>query len=59
MQQGKVIEMIVNDFKNLGYNVDYRVLKASDYGVPQHRERIVIIGNRLVIFNIYYKSQAA
>jgi len=51
MQQGKVIEMIVNDFKSLGYKVDYRVLKASDYGVPQHRERIVIIGNRLGLKN--------
>jgi DNA (cytosine-5)-methyltransferase 1 len=51
MQNGKVIEMIVNDFKSLGYNVDYKLLKASDYGVPQHRERVIIIGNRLGIKN--------
>jgi len=51
MQNGKVIEMIVNDFKSLGYEVDYKLMKASDYGVPQHRERVVIIGNRLGIKN--------
>jgi DNA (cytosine-5)-methyltransferase 1 len=51
MQQGKVLEMIISDFRKLGYNVDYKVLKASDYGVPQNRERVVIIGNRLGLEN--------
>ena len=53
MQKGKVFEMILEDFKALGYNVDYRVLKASDYGVPQNRERVVIIGNRLGLENLF------
>lgn len=53
MQKGKVLEMILNDFKSLGYKVDYRVLKASDYGVPQNRERVVIIGNRLGLENLF------
>ena len=53
MQKGKVIEMIVNDFKKLGYSVDYKVLKASDYGVPQNRERVFIIGNRLGLKNSF------
>lgn len=53
MQKGKVIEMIVNDFKELGYDVDYKVLKASEYGVPQHRERVFIIGNRMGLKNRY------
>ena len=47
MQKGKVIEMIVNDFKELGYDVEYKLLKASDYGVPQNRERVIIVGNRI------------
>lgn len=55
MQQGKVIQMIVDDFRSLGYNVEYRLLKASDYGVPQHRERVVIIGNRLGLNNPFPK----
>jgi DNA (cytosine-5)-methyltransferase 1 len=55
MQQGKVIDMIVKDFRSLGYKVDYKVLKASDYGVPQHRERVVIMGNRLGLENPFPK----
>jgi DNA (cytosine-5)-methyltransferase 1 len=51
MQKGKVLEMIISDFRKLGYDVDFRVLKASDYGVPQNRERVVIIGNRLGLEN--------
>jgi DNA (cytosine-5)-methyltransferase 1 len=53
MQKGKVIEMIVKDFKSLGYDVSYKLLKASNYGVPQNRERVIIIGNRIGVENIY------
>lgn len=56
MQKGKVIEMIVNDFKEIGYEVSYKVLKASDYGVPQNRERVFIIGNRLGLNNPFPKK---
>lgn len=47
MQKGEVLKMILNDFKSLGYDVDWYLLKASDYGVPQNRERIFIIGNNI------------
>lgn len=47
MEDGKVFKMIKTDFENLGYNVDAKVLNAAEYGVPQARERIVIIGNRI------------
>ena len=53
MQKGKVVQMIINDFKELGYLVDYKLLKASNYGVPQNRERVFIIGNRLGLKNPY------
>lgn len=53
MHKGKVVEMIVNDFKNLGYEVNYKLLKASNFGVPQHRERVIIIGNRIGVQNIF------
>ena len=56
MQKGKVIEMIIKDFQEIGYDVDYRLLKASEYGVPQHRERVFIIGNRLGLKNPFPKK---
>ena len=40
LHKGKVMEMILKDFKSLGYNVDYKLLKASNYGVPQNREEL-------------------
>ena len=53
MEKGKVIEMIKNDFESLGYKVDAKLLNAAEYGVPQARERVVIIGNRLGLDNPY------
>ena len=53
MKKGKVFEMIKKDFKKLGYNVDARLLNAAEYGVPQARERVVIIGNRIGVENPY------
>ena len=47
MEKGKVFEMIKNDFRVLGYFVEARVLNAAEYGVPQQRERVIIIGNRI------------
>ena len=44
--KGKIFQMILNDFENLGYKVSYKLLNAADYGVPQKRERIVIVGVR-------------
>ncbi len=45
---GKLIQQIVADIKEAGYkDVDYRILKAEDYGAPQERRRIVFIANRV------------
>ena len=49
MQGGQVIKTIVEEFENAGhygYEVEYKILKASDYGVPQNRERVILIGFR-------------
>lgn len=51
MQKGKILEMILSDLTNLGYKVDYKILNSADYGVPQARERVIIIGNRLGLEN--------
>lgn len=45
--KGKAIKQIVDDFSKLGYHViPPRVIKFADYGVPQKRERVLIVGVR-------------
>ena len=51
--KGAVIQKILKDFKSIGYKVDYKLLNAADYGVPQARKRVFIIGNRLGLENQY------
>lgn len=41
---GVVRDSILADFEALGYHVQYRVLTASDYGVPQNRKRAIFVG---------------
>ena len=38
-----------NDYLGEEYQFDYSILKAQDYGVPQNRERFIMIGNRIGI----------
>ncbi|MCE2936123.1 MAG: DNA (cytosine-5-)-methyltransferase [Flammeovirgaceae bacterium] len=44
---GKTLKTIINTLqKKLGYHVQYAVLNALDYGLPQKRERVIIVGHR-------------
>ena len=45
MNHGETQKMIEKCFENLGYTVSPAVLWASDYGVPQHRNRFFLVGN--------------
>jgi DNA (cytosine-5)-methyltransferase 1 len=38
------MEIILQAFRDVGYTVDWRILKAANYGVPQTRRRIIIYG---------------
>lgn len=40
------LNKIVKDFSKSGYDVEYKILKAVEYGVPQTRVRVIIIGRR-------------
>lgn len=42
--QHKAFPMILKEFEDSGYYVKYKLFNASDYGVPQKRERIIMIG---------------
>lgn len=43
---GKVLDVILAEFDKLGYKTIYGVLDAVNYGVPQFRERFILIGSR-------------
>ena len=38
--------LIMKEFEDSGYNVQYRILNSANYGVPQKRERVIIVGFR-------------
>lgn len=43
---GTVLDVILSEFDKLGYKTVYGILDAVNYGVPQFRERFVLIGSR-------------
>ena len=46
MGNGSIIDAIVADFADCGYDVYYKLLNARDYCVPEDRERVIIVGFR-------------
>lgn len=40
------LELIVESFKSIGYDVSYQLLNSYDFGLPQNRDRIFIVGFR-------------
>ncbi len=46
MGGGQIIDAIVEDFSECGYDVFYKLVNAKNFGVPQDRERVIIIGFR-------------
>jgi len=43
---GAIKDSILEEFNKLGYTVQYRILNAADYGVPQLRRRVIFVGLR-------------
>jgi DNA (cytosine-5)-methyltransferase 1 len=46
VNNGAAWKAITQAFSELGYKLSYRLLDAAAYGVPQHRERIILVGTR-------------
>ena len=44
MDKGRLFKQIQAEFEELGYKLKYKVLNAVDYGVPQQRERVILVG---------------
>lgn len=51
--KGKMVQEIIRAFNDIGYDMDVYVLNAADYGVPQTRERVIFVGNRIGVQNLY------
>lgn len=43
---GGSLEIILHEFESIGYKCYYKLLNAADFGVPQSRERLFIVGSR-------------
>lgn len=58
-QVNKIEEIKQNFVDYLGeeYQFDYTILKAQDYGVPQDRERCIMIGNRVGVMHIGFNNK--
>lgn len=55
MLNGKVEEKIIEDYREIGYEINLTVLNSADYGVPQFRKRVIFIGNRIGKTNYHPK----
>jgi DNA (cytosine-5)-methyltransferase 1 len=44
---GSYLNTVLSELRDAGYAVDYRLVNMADYGVPQIRERIIVLGNRV------------
>ncbi|MFT7158432.1 MAG: DNA (cytosine-5)-methyltransferase 1 [Parvicella sp.] len=45
-EKGEAMKKIVKAFQDEGYKLSYRLLDAADYGVPQNRERLILVGHK-------------
>lgn len=54
--KGNTLKVILAKLNELGYSVFYQVLNSADYGVPQNRERIYIVGFREKVVNFEFPS---
>lgn len=54
---GSIVKKIIGEFCQCGYRVQFKLLKAVEFGIPQKRERVFIIGIRNdVLFNYNYPA---
>jgi DNA (cytosine-5)-methyltransferase 1 len=46
MQSGAILSAILAEFSRIGYSCNYKILNAAEYGVPQARPRLIILGSQ-------------
>lgn len=58
VNKGKTLPLIIKKFESCGYIVSWNLLNAADYGVPQRRERVFIVGIRKNIGRKFFPPEA-
>lgn len=58
LHKGEIFKKVTNAFENAGYTLSYKLLNSADYGVPQKRERVILVGVRRDL-NIQYEFPKA
>ena len=48
-KNGKTLSVLIQEFESIGYKIEFRILNSAYYGIPQLRERLIIVGNNLGI----------
>lgn len=57
LKGGSIVKKIIGEFADCGYRVQYKLLKAVEYGIPQRRERVIIVGMRNdIVYNYEYPT---
>ena len=46
LHKGEIFERVCKAFEDAGYVLSYKLLNSADYGVPQKRERVILVGYR-------------
>ena len=46
LHKGEIFKRVTSAFEEAGYTLSYQLMNAADYGVPQKRERVIIVGFR-------------
>ena len=47
MFEGRFFKRVVSSFLSIGYNIHFSLIDSSNYGVPQKRERVIIVGTKI------------
>jgi DNA (cytosine-5)-methyltransferase 1 len=51
IKNGEILEELIENLEDLGYNVEHKIINASEFGIPQNRQRVIIFANNIGINN--------
>ena len=56
-KKGKVLNDFINKLESLGYHVNWKIVNAADYGVPQSRKRLILFASRFGKVEFYERKR--